>query len=42
VAMIHLRAADLLRRPEADTAITIVKLDDSSTSVITEEKTMLG
>ena len=30
------------RTEEADTAMTIVKLDDSSTSVITDEKTMLG
>src|SRR6267142_6655884 len=42
VATIHLRAADLFLRAEAETAITIVKLDDRSTSVITEEKTMLG
>src|SRR5437867_1951393 len=42
VAMIHLLAADFRPFAEADTAITIVKLDDSSTSVITDEKTMLG
>ena len=40
--MIHLLAAE--RRPlaEADTAITIVKLDDKSTSVMIDEKTMPG
>src|SRR6478735_12252246 len=39
VAMIHLRAAEMFFREEADTAITIVKLDDRSTRVITDEKT---
>ena len=42
VATIHLRAAEIFFRDEAETAITIVKLDDSSTRVITDEKTMLG
>src|SRR5687768_4390082 len=42
VAMIHLRAADNCRLAEADTANTIVKLDESSTSVMIDEKTMLG
>src|SRR6266568_7137631 len=42
VATIHLRAVDFLPCAEADTAITMVKLDDSSTSVITEEKTTPG
>src|SRR5689334_13498056 len=42
VATIHLRALEMFLREEAETAITIVKLDDRSTSVITDEKTMLG
>src|SRR6267142_1597003 len=42
VARIHLRALDVSRRAEADTAITMVKLDDKSTKVITDEKMMLG
>src|SRR5436190_9367880 len=42
VKMIHIRARDLSRRAEAETAITIVRLDDNSTSVITDEETMLG
>src|SRR5262249_2988330 len=42
VAIIHMRTFDLSRRAEAETAITIVKLEESSTSVITDEKTMLG
>src|ERR1700687_5220945 len=42
VARIHLRAAVLLPRLEAETPNTIVKLDDNRQKVITEEKTMLG
>jgi hypothetical protein len=42
VAIIHMRAFLRLRWAEAETAITIVKLDDSSTRVITDEKTILG
>src|SRR6266478_1266143 len=42
VARIHLRAFDFCARAEADTAITIVKLDDKSTRVMIDEKTMLG
>jgi hypothetical protein len=37
-----LRAFEVSRRAEAETAITMVKLDDKSTRVITDEKTMLG
>src|SRR6266498_3712106 len=42
VAIIHFRALDRSLREDADTAMTIVKLDDSSTSVMTDENMMLG
>src|SRR5438034_3368334 len=42
VARIHLRAEDRWPREEADTAMTIVMLDDKSTSVMTDENMMLG
>ena len=42
VPRIHLRAFALSPRLEADTANTIVKLDESRQKVITEAKTMLG
>src|SRR5688572_8297132 len=42
VPRIHLRALSLSPRLEADTANTIVKLDESRQKVITEAKTMLG
>src|SRR6476620_1608441 len=42
VARIHLRAAVLSPRLEADTPNTIVKLDDNRQNVMTDEKTMLG
>ena len=42
VARIHFRAEEIRARDEAETAITIVKLDDKSTSVMIDEKTMLG
>src|SRR5260370_27454765 len=42
VATIHLRARDRWPREDAETAMTIVKLDDKSTSVIMDENTMLG
>src|SRR6267378_8084016 len=42
VARIHLRAAVLSPRLDADTPNTIVKLDDRRQNVITDENTMLG
>src|SRR5215471_649176 len=42
VRRIHFFAADFLPWAEADTAITIVKLEESSTRVMTDEKTMPG
>src|SRR6266404_6397239 len=42
VAIIHLRTLDRSPRADADTAMTIVKLDDKSTSVMMDENTMLG
>src|SRR6266550_5953477 len=42
VARIHLRAAVLSPRLEADTPNTIVRLDDNRQNVMTDEKTMLG
>src|SRR5213080_3435061 len=42
VARIHFRAVERFACAEAETAMTIVKLDDNSTNVMMEEKTMLG
>src|SRR5882757_309077 len=42
VARIHLRAAALSPRLEAETPNTIVKLDESRQKVMIDEKTMLG
>src|SRR5688572_21387669 len=42
VPRIHLRAFARSPRLDAETANTIVKLDESRQKVITEEKTMLG
>src|SRR5688572_6855624 len=42
VSKIHLRAFSLSPRDEADTPITIVKLEDNRHRVMIEEKTMLG
>src|SRR6267142_5233436 len=42
VARIHLRAAALSPRLDAETPKTIVRLDESKQNVITDEKTMLG
>ena len=42
VARIHLRAAALSPRLDAETPNTIVKLDDSRQKVMTDAKTMLG
>src|SRR6266550_7178881 len=42
VARIHLRAAVLSPRLDAETPKTIVRLDESKQKVMTDEKTMLG
>src|SRR5687768_10290299 len=42
VASIHLRAAALSPRLDADTPNTMVKLDDSRQNVMTDAKTILG
>src|SRR5262244_4329357 len=42
VARIHFRTFERSPREDADTAITMVRLEESSTSVMIEEKMMLG
>src|SRR5881628_2752989 len=42
VARIHFRTFERSPREDAETAMTIVKLDDSRTRVMMDEKTMLG